>query len=880
MQTKNLKDKRMNLSVWTLSPYYALLLGCSAHAIANPLDIVKARSIVLASFDTELDGHHHNEKHTSSGADGKAALTHASRSTVAGAKLNKPVRKGAVVKNVNAEPKSLVEDSYAQILSQIRDAERIGHAGSQADFVKAMSSIEKLAKDIPGLSSNIARTWIKFSQSARAVQYLEKSNSLDATATVLYGWALLNTRQDEKLNNLLSKLDAQQFDASTYKPGLINQVNVIRRRLTARQMIASVPVSKDKVSTISDIHQPLSSESSASSLPKAWDIFHQSVQLRDQGKGELARQQISTLLASDFSLDASYAASLFYAADKQWTEALSAMARIPVKDRSAAMTELQFELEVQGRLNEATRMALAGKKSESINEMQELEKLAHGRPALTLSVASAWMEQGEYQHCVSFFEQRQPLDASATVQYAWALLRVKQDDKLAALLVDVESGKSGLAFGDRELQSQLKEIRTYLAERKEEALRHPFASSAVAGDDLPSREESGISDLEMGYVIRSKPGTAGLSALYEQELPMAWHMPMAARSAQMVFKATPVKLNAGDLAFLNMDQFGKNNANVPPAAPLSYPVNAQGVAFSVGYQSKHFDADIGTSPLGFQFSTLVGGMRLNDNFGRFNLAFELTRRSVTESVLSYAGAVDNVTGASWGGVTKNGGKVAAYRPITGKWAAYASAGAYAYLGTNVASNSSNHLDTALIYDVERSENREISLALALSASHFKNNLSYFYWGHGGYYSPQQQLTLGIPMHYASRSEKYSHKLDVVASLANSRSDPTPIYPTNAILQANAVAPGFTPLDAAGLVPQSSKSVGLGALRVEWTFEYKLSPQVVLGNRLNYDGSSTYKQVGNMLFLRYVLDQHGERLELPPSPVVPYYIISQGGAGHN
>jgi len=374
--------------------------------------------------------------------------------------------------------------------------------------------------------------------------------------------------------------------------------------------------------------------------------------------------------------------------------------------------------------------------------------------------------------------------------------------------------------------------------------------------------------LEAGYASRYKKGMGGLGYLYEQEIPLALHVPLEDNQSAMVFKVTEVKLDAGD-AGPNLDLFGTNL----PAAPLAvpYPVSASGTAFSVGYQSVALAADIGVSPVGFKFNNIVGALRWNKDIAGSNIALEGSRRSVAQSVLSYAGAVDNVTGAAWGGVSKTGVQASIYRPFTEAWSGYASAGYYGYSGTNVANNDSNHLSVSLIYLLAHTDDFEASVSARLAHSSFRQNQNFFFWGQGGYYSPQRDNSFNIPLHLTGKTERLVYEFNLSGGISDVVQAPALIYPTDPVRQAALGLAGTQP----GSVNSGQKLMGL-----DWTVEYEFAPQFWLGNRSHYEKSPAYQQTGVMFYLRYDFDKKVGSRRLPPYPIKPYYITTQGGAGLN
>lgn len=378
--------------------------------------------------------------------------------------------------------------------------------------------------------------------------------------------------------------------------------------------------------------------------------------------------------------------------------------------------------------------------------------------------------------------------------------------------------------------------------------------------------------VEVAYASRTKSGSSGLGQLSEQEIPVAWHIDLA-DSRSLVFKVTNVSLDAGDAAG-SLFMYGRNTKNPLDFTSVPFPVYAKGTAYSVGYQSGKLSADIGVTPRGFLVNNFVGGLHWERTIGASSsIALEASRRSVADSVLSYAGASDYVTGATWGGVTKSGGQAAIYSPIAGRWAVYASTGFYAYNGSNVADNASNHQGASLIYKLSNSENYEMTVSTRLTRSSFQQNQNWFFWGHGGYYSPQKDIGISIPFHWAGKNKELQYELNVVRGFSNTEESSVQVYPTNQALQNS--------LGAAGIW-SGNKYDGKPSTRIDWTIEYEIKKQLILGNKFQYDDAPAYLQRGMMFYLRYEFDRERKNnsTSFASNPILPYYMTTQGGAGHN
>jgi hypothetical protein len=208
-----------------------------------------------------------------------------------------------------------------------------------------------------------------------------------------------------------------------------------------------------------------------------------------------------------------------------------------------------------------------------------------------------------------------------------------------------------------------------------------------------------------------------------------------------------------------------------------------------------------------------------------------------------------------------------YSPLIGDFALYAGLGYYNYAGTNVADNTSNSQSASLIYSLLNSDSQAVSLSARLSRASFQQNQNWFTFGHGGYYSPKSDVSFGIPFHWAGKTGKLAYEFNVIGSIANTEEGSSPIYPTEPAL-------------GAGMYPATTITSKFSR-GVDWTIEYQLASQLVIGNRFNYnDATNNYQQKSAMIYLRYDFDKKGSQLYFPPNPIKPYYITTQGGAGHN
>ncbi|MGM8848943.1 cellulose synthase subunit BcsC-related outer membrane protein [Salinicola halophyticus] len=295
---------------------------------------------------------------------------------------------------------------------------------------------------------------------------------------------------------------------------------------------------------------------------------------------------------------------------------------------------------------------------------------------------------------------------------------------------------------------------------------------------------------------------------------------------------------------------GSRLAAVPRAARSPDSITDAGVGLNLAYRLDSVDADIGSTPLGFEKSNVVGGITWRPQISEdTHLSVTAERRAVKDSVLSYAGVKDPLTGETWGAVTRTGGKVG-IEYDDGKSGAYASAGAYVYRGENVADNHSFNLDTGAYVRPINEPDRQLQIGVNLGYMGFDKNLRYFTYGHGGYFSPQDYVSLAFPVSYQQRQDKWTYRISAAPGFQSYQEDDADVFPEDGDAQSS-----LDTLAAAGLVGQSyydgeSKS-GFG-VTLGGDVSYQLAPDLSVGGTLGYDTFGDYSETSASVYLNYQL----------------------------
>ncbi|WP_185856216.1 cellulose biosynthesis protein BcsC [Vreelandella populi] len=300
---------------------------------------------------------------------------------------------------------------------------------------------------------------------------------------------------------------------------------------------------------------------------------------------------------------------------------------------------------------------------------------------------------------------------------------------------------------------------------------------------------------------------------------------------------------------------GRLQATARAASPDSLRDSGTGLALS--YENEDVSLDIGSTPLEFEETNMVGGINWRPQISEnTSLSFTAERRAIKDSVLSYAGAYDTYSGDSWGGVVRTGGR-AGVNYDTDAGGLYADIGAYRYTGHNVADNQSYDLSLGGYARPINNERRQLQTGVHISAMAFDDDLSHFTYGHGGYFSPQDYVSVAFPINYR---ENISDQLTIGGYLApgfqSYSTDDSDYFPTDPESQALLdvfAALGATP--ASRYAGESESGVGLS---LGGAMEYRMTPDLSLGGRVDFNSFGDYNDTSASVFMNYTFGESGER----------------------
>ncbi|HEV3424819.1 MAG TPA: cellulose synthase subunit BcsC-related outer membrane protein [Paraburkholderia sp.] len=395
------------------------------------------------------------------------------------------------------------------------------------------------------------------------------------------------------------------------------------------------------------------------------------------------------------------------------------------------------------------------------------------------------------------------------------------------------------------------------------------AQTLGVAEELAQVNREQTSTVSGGIVIRNRTGEDGLSNLTDIEAPLQGRI--QAGNGHIIISATPVTLDAGTAS--NQTQtLARFGSGASSNASDYGSQTANGVGLSIGYQNNSLSGDFGSTPLGFREVNYVGGLQYNGSVtDKVSYSLAIARRAVTDSLLSYAGARDQASNLIWGGVTSSG-TLATLSWDDGTSGLYANA-AYEFLeGTNVATNSAIKGGGGVYTRLLKNADQTLTIGVNTTLMGYNRNLSYYTYGQGGYFSPQQYVILNLPVEWTGRNGAFTYDVKGSIGVQHYREDASAYFPlgdrTSTILRSALVTAGNAP-DSDAIYPSQSKT-GI-AYSFSAVGEYQLAPQLAVGATGSLGNAYQYREWLAAVYMRYSFTKQGGLQPFPPTPLTSPYV---------
>ncbi|MCJ2184910.1 cellulose synthase subunit BcsC-related outer membrane protein, partial [Novosphingobium sp. 1949] len=384
---------------------------------------------------------------------------------------------------------------------------------------------------------------------------------------------------------------------------------------------------------------------------------------------------------------------------------------------------------------------------------------------------------------------------------------------------------------------------------------------ATGGDPVLAQIQSEIAsmsqdagprvDVETGF--RNRSGETGLSQL--NEIKGSAKLSTSALGGRVYAKAEASVIDAGRPTGSGLARFG-TNATIEAQAIVdeeesdladANSQHASGVAFSAGYESDAVQAEVGTTPVGMGTTKVTFRAAATPKISQnVRVSAFAERKPVTDSVVSYAGTRDPVTGERWGQVMRfgAGGGLSYDREGSG---VYGDARYYRFNGTNVAKNEGFEANVGGYLRAWKGRNATLTVGMNVNYQGYDKSQNYFTFGNGGYFSPQSFLSIGFPITYAMENDRFITRATFTPGLQSYSQDESLLYPTDPDAQAVLDSLKAQDSDVRSYYDGISKT-GF-ALSAGGELYYKLSPTTRIGGEASYNTFGTYNELRGLLGVR-------------------------------
>ncbi|WEK28051.1 MAG: cellulose synthase complex outer membrane protein BcsC [Candidatus Pseudomonas phytovorans] len=487
-------------------------------------------------------------------------------------------------------------------------------------------------------------------------------------------------------------------------------------------------------------------------------------------------------------------------------------------------------------------------------------------------LAAVWVALGEHDQAARLFDRiaaQQPRPDPLLRRDAARL--VAQGDPQRALDL-YAAAMADAQLLDRAAASPRDDRALTLASREQDA-DDWLARSLRSDVDALYRQRNTHVTLMHDYGWRQDDGTPGTSELSTQATLL--HVDTPWQDGTAFARVERIGMDAG--SFEQNDQgrytpdFGSCQFVGQTADGKSLPActggsqTADGSVLALGWQGSRWAFDLGTTQ-GYAINNWLGGATLNGDLGQVGWSLTASRRPLSNSLLSFAGARDRPTGVRWGGVTANGATLGLSWDQGGDNGVWASLGHHWLYGENVADNQRTRAMAGYYHRVVERADERVRVGLTLMHWRHDKDLGGYSLGQGGYYSPQRYSSVGVPVSYAWRNYDWSLLLEGSVSWSQAHSDSSRLYPDAHINRK--VLAQYDVDSNIDAMNEASDSSGLG-YRLRGLFERRLSDQWVLGGGFDWQHSDDYAPSHGMVYLRYLFEPWRGNLALPVTPLEPY-----------
>jgi len=704
---------------------------------------------------------------------------------------------------------------------QLSHAIELGKRGQRQEALALLDRLQPLASNSPQRTASLASAYLDVGDSGKALN-LMRSQLHQATAptadfVLQYATLLLKSGEDAQVNAILRDLQNQPLSVPT------------RKRFDDLLFLYRI---------------------------------RQADQLRERGDLVSAYDTLAPALAQRPGDSAAVAAlARMYSANGDTAKAFELYK--PLLQRQPADPQLL--------LGAANAAVLAHDTAFAQQALQQLLKIDSSSPEMLTQAARLYQDMGQTGTATDLLSKAVAIEQSEkrrlqNGQLTGSGVAPNPFSGISGQRSDVSRKTSSDVIPQQAKETPTSPVMGVDASARQPLVSNPFESrlprTVVVSEDISPAQRALNQLLQersayvvQGLSIRTNNSESGLSKLTDIETPLQINIPL--EESRLALRVTPVSLNAGSVSGESLQRFG-NGAQGGSAG--SQKAQGVGVAVAIERPAEGLKADLGSTPLGFKYTTATGGISVDralSDTSNVRYGVNISRRPVTDSVTSFAGTTDKRSGQSWGGVTANGarGQLSYDDSEVG---AYGYASWHQLLGNHVEANNRSELGSGVYWYLQNVTDSKLTVGLSMTGMSYANNQDYFTYGHGGYFSPQTFFALGIPVIWSQRTGRLTYQVKTSVGVQHFEQDSADYFPTEKTLQA-----------ASGLRYAEQSKTGIG-YSLAAAAEYKFGSNFLLGANLGLDNARDYQQLSGALSLRYLFEDISGPMSLPVSPYTSPY----------
>jgi len=374
---------------------------------------------------------------------------------------------------------------------------------------------------------------------------------------------------------------------------------------------------------------------------------------------------------------------------------------------------------------------------------------------------------------------------------------------------------------------------------------------ALAGESAPSVE---------GKVnVRTREGESGLSQLNEVQAQLRAQGTVG--GVVLGVSATPTVLEAGALSSSALARFGYNAtpeavgivAREPSILLPAKSARDSGLGLQGDLQAGGLSLAVGATPVGFERVNATAQIGWRQPLSTdTSLTLSVSRQAVQDSVTSYAGSKDPVTGRAWGGVLSNQASANLAFDHDGL-GLYIQGIGRTFDGTNVRSNSAYEFNAGGYMRAFQGVGTTLTVGANVNFQGYDNDQDYFTFGHGGYFSPQQFAAFSLPINLTTRIGRLDLAMALAPGYQTFNEAPAPVYPTD--LASQDVLNALKAQDTDVRSQYDSQGKNGFALNGSLNASYPIRPGAKLSLGVSYNSFGPFNEVLAEFGVRQTLGGH-------------------------